>query len=389
MKILLGIILSCFCSITMNADERIFIDGKINNKPARFIFDTGFDVPCVLFLTTIQKFGLKVTPPSPDYQLGPGQIAAGRTELCNLEIADTNVSTYFRVIESPAYLKFAADGILGWPAVSNNIFSVDFLNHTFTFFTNIPEDSLAWIKFCIPTNNGDLTLELSANKSEKLVLAVDSGSHSGVELNSKKWHEWSADHTNLAVTLDAYYTPNPGLVVKEESWADKISLGALKLTDVPVREADSSDIALHTSPQTKYEATLGLAALKRLDIVIDGKRGIAYLRPKKTPSLPYDHNRIGAVFVPRNLQSDDLVAHVVSSSPAYEAGIRSDDVLLKIGELDTTKWRTDPNILPFSRFFNSPAGTKLELTLKRRDKIFTTTAVLRNILPPDEPKNSD
>jgi S1-C subfamily serine protease len=181
-----------------------------------------------------------------------------------------------------------------------------------------------------------------------------------------------------------------GLVIKEESWAKEISLGPLTLTDVPIMEADSSEIALMKSfPDTRYEATFGLAALKRLDIIIDGKRGVAYLRFKKTPSLPYEHNRLGAAFVPRDPKNDDLVAHVVDGSPAYEAGIRNDDVLLKIGELDATKWRTDPKVLPLSRFWNSPAGTKLELTLKRGDKVFKTTAVLRNILPPDAPKNSN
>ncbi len=62
------------------------------------------------------------------------------------------------------------------------------------------------------------------------------------------------------------------------------------------------------------------------------------------------------------------MADVADESPAYEAGIRNDDVLLKIGELDATKWRTDPKVLPLSRFWNSPAGTKLELTLKRGDR---------------------
>ena len=102
-------------------------------------------------------------------------------------------------------------------------------------------------------------------------------------------------------------------------------------------EAGSSDVALHSSPQTKYEATLGLAALKRLDIVIDGKHGIAYLRPKKTPPLPYQHNRLGADFIPQDSHNDDLIAHVANGSPAYEAGIRDGDILLKEGEKDVHK----------------------------------------------------
>jgi hypothetical protein len=184
---------------------------------------------------------------------------------------------------------------------------------------------------------------MSADKSIKLILAADSGMGYGVKLNSQRWHEWKLAHTNQPLSLVAYYTPNLGLVVTEESWADKILLGSLTLTDVPVMEADSADVALHSSSQIKYEATLGFAALKRLDIVIDGKQSIAYLRPKKTPPLPYEHNRLGAVFVPQDMQSNDLVAHVVDGSPAYEAGIRDGDILLKEDQRDMRNWR-DPNV---------------------------------------------
>jgi C-terminal processing protease CtpA/Prc len=103
--------------------------------------------------------------------------------------------------------------------------------------------------------------------------------------------------------------------------------------------------------------------------------------------LPYKHNRLGAVFVPRDLQSDDLIAHVIVGSPAYEAGLQDGDILLKEDGRDVTNWRTGGT--PNTPFREQPAGTKLELTLKRGDKIFKTTAVLRNILPPDAPKNSN
>jgi C-terminal processing protease CtpA/Prc len=58
---------------------------------------------------------------------------------------------------------------------------------------------------------------------------------------------------------------------------------------------------------------------------------------------------MGAVFTPPGLQGDDLVARVVDGSPAHEAGIRNADVLLRVGELDATKWRTDPAVNPFTR----------------------------------------
>ena len=178
-----------------------------------------------------------------------------------------------------------------------------------------------------------------------------------------------------------------GLLVSEEMWTQKIALGPLGLTDVSVLEADPGLDGFFHSAGMQFEATLGFAALKRLEVIIDGKRGIAYCRPRPTPPLPYEHNRLGAVFAPHDLQSDDLVAHVVDGSPAYEAGIRDGDILLRVDGRDVTRWRSGAT--PNTPFREQSAGTKFELTLRRGDKIFQTTAVLRNILPPDAPKNSN
>jgi hypothetical protein len=389
MRRILALILIYACAAAVQAgDERIFVNAKINGKPIRFAFDTGTGCPFILFSTAAQKLNLKVTP-SADAKIGPGGTSLGVTDFQRLDLGFTNIETRFGVVEIPAYLKAGEDGALGWPAISNNIFSIDCDAHEVNFSQNLPNKLAGWTKFHIQTIAGDLTLELTNGKKLEKIVALDSGTPYGVMLNSQKWHGWELVHTNRPMTLEAYYTPTPGLVVAKEGWADKVSLGALTLTDVPVMEADSGSVALFSSPKTQYEATLGLAAMKRLDIIVDGIHGFAYVRPKKTRPLPYDHNRLGAVFVPRNSQNDDLIAHVASGSPAYRAGIRNGDILLKEDGRDVTKWRTDTNEPPKIRPVEQPAGTKLELTLKRGDTIFKTTATLRNILPPDPVPNSN
>jgi hypothetical protein len=386
-RFLLAIIFLWFRVITLYAeDECIWCsDVKVNGQLVRIIFDTGSDSPIVLFSATAERLGLKVLPPDVSLQIQPSEVRERPTEVCNLDIGTTNFNTAVRVIEMPSYFR-GIDGQFGWPLISENIVHIDAVNGTAEFVKSVPEGS-AWMKTGLLTNLDVLDLEIPETNVAKAAISIDTGSPFGVKLAPPIWRKWKAAHTNLPVTLNAYFTPALGLVVKEESWAKEILLGPLTLTDVPIMEADSANIAAGTFSNAQYEATFGLAALKRLDLVIDGKIGVAYLQSKKTPPLPYQHNRLGAVFVPRDSQSDDLLAHVVDGSPAYEIGIRNDDVLLKIGELDVTKWRTDPNVTPLSRFWYSPAGTKLELTLKRGDKIFKTTAVLRNILPLDPPKH--
>jgi C-terminal processing protease CtpA/Prc len=131
-----------------------------------------------------------------------------------------------------------------------------------------------------------------------------------------------------------------------------------------------------------YEATLGLFALTRFDIVIDGKNGHLFTRAIRRPKSRYAYNRIGAVFVPRDANSNDLVAHVMEKSAAYRAGIRDGDILVRIGNLDVTKWRTDPKVFPLSRFWSQPAGTQLELSLTRDAELVKATVELTEIFVP-------
>jgi hypothetical protein len=384
-RLLLAIILLFVHTFSLCAEDESFWwgDATINGKAVQFVLDTGTGPPVVLFSTAARRLGLKVTPPI--HQPDPGEVAAGTTELCDLDLGITKARTSLYVVEVPTYLNAisSADGVLGWQLLKKNIFMLDAEKHTLKL-CSVPKDATAWTKLHIQTNSDTLEFELIDQKGAKAIISFDTGSANGISLKPQMWREWRASHTNQPITISAYYTPSMGVVVAEEAWTHEIALGPLVLTDVPVMEADSTDVALGTSAQRQYEATLGLTALKRLDIIIDGKHGIAYLRPKKARPLPYAHNRLGANFVPATSQSSELIAKVADDSPAQEAGIRNGDVLLKIDELDVSI--SDINVL---RKFWMPPGTKLNFTLKRDGKIFKTTAVLRNILPPDAPKNSN
>jgi predicted metalloprotease with PDZ domain len=119
-----------------------------------------------------------------------------------------------------------------------------------------------------------------------------------------------------------------------------------------------------------------------LECLIDGKGGVAYVRAKKTSPPPYSHNRIGAVFVPSEAPgSGELVAHVLTDSPAYAAGVRDGDKLLKIDGHDLTKWNTDPDLNDLINFQDSERS-RISCTLSRGDKTVELVIVPRRILGP-------
>jgi len=379
---LLGMLLWLLAVLAANAADqgglqRIWLDVKINDQPARFIFDTGAG-GLTIMRDAAERLGLKIiNPPSP-YRPPPGLVAVGWTEKCRLTFWNNTIKTRLEWGQLPEGLPVDLDGTIGWPQVSKRIFSIDAATQSIKFLDHIPKEAASWTKLRVQPHSNLLNLEIPGREGKTEIIYLDTGDYRGVTFSPQKWVDWKTAHTNQPMTIDAGYTGPLGYHVFEEAWAHRIRLGPLELMDVPVQGN------LFPKPTSALSAgpmfTLGLGALNQMDLIIDGKHNQAYLRPKTTPPLPYSYNRLGAAFMSPDWKSDDLVAWVADGSPACEAGIRNGDILLRIDEQDVARWRTSQK--GDISFWEQPAGTQLQLTLKRGGKLFTTRAVLRNILRP-------
>jgi hypothetical protein len=145
-------------------------------------------------------------------------------------------------------------------------------------------------------------------------------------------------------------------------------------------------------------AKIGFETLKRFNLIVDGKHGVAYLQPSKLwktamadplgPSLLSDGG--GAAFAPRDLHTDDLLAYVTDGGPAFEAGIRTGDILVKVDNQDVTQWLANPggnwrfirmtHLARLESPTNSPPGRQIKLTLKRNDQTFQATVLQKNVV---------
>lgn len=367
----------CLCWTTLSvADDQLLIDAKVNDQAVRLIFDTGTE-HTTLFGQTARRLNLKVTEPPPNPKLKPWQVALGVSEECRLTIGQSTIRARFGILNLPEYTRFKVDGVLAWADLRNNIFRILADTKELSVLKKLPENICQWSRWNIEQDSRFLEVKLPGTSEIDGTIFIDTGTPHGVKLSAKRWKHWRAKLSERQYTLLASYTPGIGLRVYEERRADKLVLGQVSIMKVPVMPSPS----VRELQFTNYEATLGLFALTRLDVIIDGKNSSIYIRPIQKPTSRYQHNRIGAVFVPRDIKSNHLVAHVAEKSPAQKAGIRNGDILLKIGGLDVTKWRTDPKVLPLRRFWIQPAGTKLELSLMRDDKPLKATIELKDIFP--------
>lgn len=359
------------------AQERIWLDARINHKRVKLIFDSGAG-PSALLLETVQRLGLKTLPYTNSYL--PATITSAMTEELPVTIENGEAHITFAVLTLPRYLAPGFDGLIGWWDVSGCVVRLDCERREIEFLEKLPKEMSEYTRLGIATNSGTLDLEIPGPLGTNLVLCIDTAMPNGVAIPLTEWLRWKEGHDSRPSTLGAIFTPSDGLYFFREAWADNIQFGPLLLTAVPIQSAGPYNAARYGA---QYAGTLGIEALRQLDLVIDGPRGQAYVRMKKIRPRPYKHNRLGAVFYPTPEHTNQGIAQVVRDSPAYIAGVRNGDKLLQVGDVRvrglTADWLSQ---------FERPPGTKLKLTLERNNTNFTTTATLRDIVTakPDKHK---
>jgi hypothetical protein len=372
------LVVLCVCSAGLS-DDRVKMEVKIAGQPAWLALDTGSELTC-LFDAGARRLGLDFRPPAPNAQAGPGQVVPGHTEECDVEIASNTMRTPLAVVTLPGYLKYETDGVIGWDFLSQGVLVFDALKKKVSMQEELPGEVSGWSCWNVRPGAKRLIVEIPSQEQNPETIMIDTGSPSGAKLAPQRWQQWVEAHRDLPATLNAFFLPGVGIIVTEERWAPVFALDGMVFHEVPV---GSYGGMIQHAPADRHAATLGLRALHRMSYVVDAPNGKLYFRSHGAPEGPnqYEYNRLGAVFVPVAGKGDALVARVAEHSPAARADVRDGDVLLSIDDLDVTKWRTDPRVLPLSRFWEQPAGTSLRLGLQREGRTFEATVVLEDIFP--------
>jgi hypothetical protein len=216
------------------AEERIWLKAEINDTPVRLCFDSGSNVP-ILSSRGLRKLGLKFVPgPTNSSSLGS---FVGKTDECTLALEGARCKTSFYVLGTPRYTYDDFDGLIGWGSLDRNVVQVDAVAGIVTFLSEVPADALQWIRLPLMTNFGTLDLQITQNSPTNGVLCVDTGTDGGIALPREEWLKWGNSHAHTPRTLETLYNPQDGFVVREEAWADLISIGPLAVTGVPVASA--------------------------------------------------------------------------------------------------------------------------------------------------------
>ena len=362
--------------------DRLWVDTKVNGHALRMCVDTG-STTSLLNHSVAEGLGLKFTDrPTGDAKpvnRGP----PGFTEPAELALWNTTSSVRFKVSDFPAYAHFELSGLIGWQQLQGRILQIDAVKGEVRQLDQLPGAMDGWLRLRVLPRRQMLMLQAPMDDGTPGAILIDTGNPCGVGLSPVHWREWRAAHPGDPATLHIYYmrdAPIDGTVISEQMWARAIALGPLHLEQVPVEECDPPTLDL-VGP--RHVATLGVTALKRLDVVLDLVQGYAYLRPNGVPPAPFYHNRLGAVFTPPDDKKEYLIARVEQGSPAALAGLRDGDYLTYLNGHSALNWRKHSFLGLIN--FEWPDSDKVYLRIFRYGEELHINVPLQDILGPGSP----
>jgi hypothetical protein len=122
---------------------------------------------------------------------------------------------------------------------------------------------------------------------------------------------------------------------------------------------------------------LGNQFLSRFEIIIDYFNQKLYLKKSKNYSRKISYDLSGITLMATGAKLDKYkIRAIINTSSSFEAGLRADDEILKIGCWSTWRYTLED----LSNKLSSKPGKKIKLTIKRNDAIMKFEFVLKDLL---------
>ena len=256
----------------------LFPAATLNGQPAHFILDTGAGLT-MLSEQAASHFGLKSTALPPGYivQTWQARDTLLLSEPAQLTFASGNFTTPLPIQTGEKPDSEKIDGVVGWPELGDKLLLFDGPRHTVRALAALPTETAKWLQLKVRPGSL-LILESPLPNGDADWIYVDTGSPFGVGFGPTHWSDWWKTHPQTQVFAGLI-----GSTHGAETWTDRLSIGNLTLTQVPVFEENAPGL---WDKDDEPAAVLGLGALARLTMIVDRQNNLAYLEPAPALKTP-------------------------------------------------------------------------------------------------------
>lgn len=350
-------------------DDSIVVNAIINEKPARFLFDTGSS-QTALFKSGVDRMGIS-TEPAGTVLIAGHQVERRVTPLLDVAIFGQKIEQKLPVLP----FQHTYDAVLGWRDLPVPLL-IDGRNR-FVSQQHLLPPTGDWKSWKMEADNSQLFFSVTKDDEMLGRVFVDTGIPGGLRLSPTLWSQWKHENRDHPTTLETFQYSVGEPMVSEIAWVDEYRLGDLTFRnlDIGLIPTAKNDTVVDLQGR-EFIATVGTRALRYLRMIISRKT--AEVWTQAVSEVPA-HNRLGAVFVPKAKNEVGLFCRLLPGTPADEAGLKDGDRLLSVDGKSFDKDESSVLVQLGSLFSQAP-GTRVTIRVMRGESELTVAATLRNML---------
>jgi len=328
------------------------------SKPLSFILDTGAGGP-VLDTQTAKDLGLKIIGKFEGRGAGEGTQEANLVSLANVKLGDLVIdsASVMTISLKPLskYEGMPVDGILGYDIFSRFVVKVDYENQKLTLYEPSSfkyEGKGEILPITLENSNPHVKAKIDGQYEGNFV--IDTGARSELVLYTPFVQKYNFE-AKTGKKIDVFSGIGiggkaPGKVTRVKS----IDIGKFNIP-APVTTLSSSEKGAFASE--KIDGNIGGGILKRFTVIFDYPNQRMILEPNGNFAYEDDFDMAGLWLTKEG--DTTKVDFVVKDSPAFKAGIKEGDLVLKMNGQPTK----DLLLRDIREMFKAGQGKKVSLII--------------------------
>ena len=218
------------------------------------------------------------------------------------------------------------DGLLGWECIRKYVWNINYPKRSHRFFNKLPSRIRSWHKLALIP--GADYPQIADKHGRRIIL--DTGAPHAVYISKKRWNAIKQAYPDAFVSVYSGYSPAAGGFYAHECMhVSSFQLGQLELKNILLCESFANPEVMGIPDD--IDIILGYGALISRQFWLDGPGCALYFSSTSHPMPgPSSFNLMGGTFIQDRNGNGPMKAFVAEWSPAWNAGLRTGDVLVSI-----------------------------------------------------------